>query len=57
MDRQSIFDRPAPPSLWVIVDESVLRRRIGSAKIMHDQLAHLAGLADRPKVTVQVVPA
>jgi transcriptional regulator with XRE-family HTH domain len=57
MDRQSIFDRPDPPSLWVIVDEAVLRRHIGSAKVMYDQLTHLADLADRPKVTVQVVPA
>jgi transcriptional regulator with XRE-family HTH domain len=57
MDRQSVLDRPDPPSLWVIVDEGVLRRRIGSAKIMHDQLMHLADVADRPKVTVQVVPA
>ena len=41
----------------MIVDEGVLRRRIGSAKIMYDQLTHLADLADRPKATVQVVPA
>ncbi len=57
MDRQSIFDLPDPPSLWVIVDEGVLHRRIGSAKIMYDQLTHLAEMADRPNVTVQVVPA
>jgi transcriptional regulator with XRE-family HTH domain len=57
MERQSIFDRPDPPSVWVIVDEGVLCRCIGSAKIMYDQLAHLADLAGRPKVTVQVVPA
>jgi len=57
MERQSIFERPDPPSLWVIVDEGVLRRRIGNPKIMHEQLAHLAELADRPRVTVQVVPA
>jgi transcriptional regulator with XRE-family HTH domain len=57
MERQSIFDRPDPPSLWVIVDEGVLRRCVGSAKIMYDQLTHLADLADQPKVTVQVVPA
>src|SRR5215472_10322003 len=56
MDRQSILDRPDPPSLWVIVDESVLHRRIGSTKIMYDQLTHLAEMADRPKVTAQVVP-
>jgi transcriptional regulator with XRE-family HTH domain len=57
MERQSIFDRPDPPSLWVIVDEGVLRRCIGSAKIMYDQLTHLVDVADRSNVTVQVVPA
>jgi transcriptional regulator with XRE-family HTH domain len=57
MERQLIFERPEPPSLWVIVDEGVLHRRIGSAKIMYDQLTHLAGLADRPNMTIQVVPA
>jgi transcriptional regulator with XRE-family HTH domain len=57
MERQSLFDRPDPPSVWVIVDEGVLHRCIGSAKIMYDQLAHLADMAGRPKVTVQVVPA
>src|SRR5215472_5871204 len=57
MDRQSIFDRPDPPSLWVIVDEGVLHRRVGSAKIMYDQLTYITEMADRPKITVQVVPA
>jgi transcriptional regulator with XRE-family HTH domain len=57
LDRQSIFERSDPPSLWAIVDEGVLRRRIGGEKIMHDQLVCLADVADRPRVTIQVVPA
>jgi len=57
MERQAILERPGPPSLWVILDEGVLRRRIGSGKIMHDQLAHLAEMSKRPKVTIQVIPA
>jgi Domain of unknown function (DUF5753) len=56
MERQLIFDRPEPPSLWVIVDEAALRRCVGGPKVMHDELAHLAEWADRPNVTVQVVP-
>jgi transcriptional regulator with XRE-family HTH domain len=56
MERQTIFDRPEPPSLWVIIDETVLHRCIGSAKIMYDQLMHLTDVADRPKITIQVVP-
>lgn len=56
MERQTIFDRPEPPSLWVIIDETVLHRCIGGAKIMYDQLMHLTDVADRPKITIQVVP-
>jgi len=57
MERQLIFERPDPPSLWVIIDEAVLRRHIGGAKIMYDQLIRLADMADRPTMTIQVVPA
>lgn len=55
-ERQAILDRARPPSLWVIIDETVLRRRIGDAKIMYDQLSHLAALAKRPSITLQVIP-
>jgi hypothetical protein len=56
MDRQRIFDRPDPPSLWVIIDQAVLQRLIGSRKVMYDQLGHLAQVAERPRTTVQVIP-
>ena len=55
--RQAIFDLPTPPKLWVVIDETVLHRLIGSRKIMYDQLAQLADTSRRPSVTVQVVPA
>jgi len=57
IDRQRIFDRPKPPSLWAVLDEGVLRRSIGGAKVMHDQLVHLAELAERPTVRIHIVPA
>lgn len=56
MERQAIFEQPRPPSLWVIVDEAVLHRRIGGEKVMRDQLSHLAEISQRPKITIQVVP-
>ncbi len=58
MTRQQILDRddPAPPLLWVLLDEHVLTREIGGPKVMHDQLARLADLARRPGITVQVIP-
>lgn len=57
IERQRIFGRPDPASLWIILDESVLHRCIGSSKIMYDQLSHLAELADQASFTIQVVPA
>jgi transcriptional regulator with XRE-family HTH domain len=56
MERQAIFGRPNPPTLWVIIDEAVLHRRIGNATIMHGQLTRLAELAVQPAITIQVVP-
>jgi Domain of unknown function (DUF5753) len=57
MARQGILDRPKPPEMWVLVDEAVLHRLIGSRKIMYDQLLHLADASCRQRITVQVVPA
>jgi DNA-binding XRE family transcriptional regulator len=55
--RQAIFAKPEPPHLWVVLDESVLHRLIGSPKVTHDQLVHLADLSERPYISIQVVPA
>jgi len=55
--RQAIFDKPVPPHLWAVLDESVLHRLIGTGKIMHDQLVQLADLAERPCISIQVIPA
>ena len=57
IERQAIFQPPNPPSLWAVIDEGVLRRRIGSAKVMCEQLEHLIAVSERSKITVQVVPA
>lgn len=56
MARQAIFDHESPPMVWVLLDESVLRREVGSAKIMVEAVTFLAGLAARPRVTVQLLP-
>jgi hypothetical protein len=56
MDRQKIFKSDQPPVLWVLLDESVLGRRVGDTQVMAAQLGHLAEMAARPHATVQVVP-
>jgi DNA-binding XRE family transcriptional regulator len=57
LERQSIFDRPSPPHVVAVLDESVLHRLIGSVAIMADQLAHVASVSERLHVSVHVLPA
>src|SRR6266851_6709696 len=45
MERQAILDRDDPPLLWVVIDEGVLRRPVGSADVMQAQVEHLAAMA------------
>ncbi|WP_329388478.1 helix-turn-helix domain-containing protein [Streptomyces sp. NBC_01351] len=42
--------------LWVVLDESALRRVVGSPGIMREQLEHLNYLSTQPHITVQVLP-
>jgi transcriptional regulator with XRE-family HTH domain len=55
MERQRLLDRANPPHLWVIMDETVLRRPVCSrAEVMRDQLDRLLEAAERDRVTLQV---
>jgi transcriptional regulator with XRE-family HTH domain len=56
LERAVILDRADPPDVVALIDELVLHRLIGSPEIMHEQLVHIADLAGRPYVCVQVVP-
>lgn len=56
MKRQEILTRPKPPRLWAILDESVIRRVVGSAEIMREQLGRLLDANESPHITLQVLP-
>jgi transcriptional regulator with XRE-family HTH domain len=56
MARQHVLDRDDPPNLWAVIDEAVLRRPPGGPAVMQGQLRHLADLAQRPNVTIQIIP-
>jgi len=56
MSRQDILRRETPPRVWAVVDEGALRRPIGGAKVMREQLTHLIDMCDHPAVTLQVLP-
>ncbi|KAB1149803.1 helix-turn-helix domain-containing protein [Streptomyces luteolifulvus] len=55
MARQRLLERPDPPHLWMIMDETVLRRPVsGRGEVMRDQLDKLLEFAERDRVTLQV---
>ncbi|GGP12685.1 helix-turn-helix domain-containing protein [Nonomuraea glycinis] len=56
LQRQIILSQANPPSLSVILDESVLLRCIGGPEVMTAQLAYLLDMMARPYVTVRIVP-
>ena len=55
MRRQKVLDREGL-QLSIVLDESVLKRRIGSDAVMYEQLQHLAREADRPNLTLRILP-
>lgn len=54
--RQAVLTRDDPPAAWFVVDEAALHRCVSSPRVMAAQLAHLAGVARLPNITIQVVP-
>lgn len=57
LERQGILSVARPPQFFAMLDEAVLRRCVGSPAVMAEQCAHLAQMAERPHVHIQVVPA
>jgi transcriptional regulator with XRE-family HTH domain len=56
LTRQEIITRESPPHFWSLVDESALRRHVGTTEVMRDQLTAMVELAAIPNMTLQVIP-
>ncbi|MCX4572185.1 MULTISPECIES: helix-turn-helix transcriptional regulator [unclassified Streptomyces] len=54
--RRELLRREDAPQLWAVIDESVLWRVLGSREVMREQLQYLVEMAQRPHVTLQIVP-
>ncbi|GAU70649.1 putative transcriptional regulator [Streptomyces sp. NBRC 110611] len=55
--RQQMLERPSGPlELWVVLEETVLRRPVGGKEVMLQQLDHLIEVAALPNVTIQIMP-
>ena len=56
MQRQSLLTQDNPLQLWVVLDEAVFRRTVGSRDVMDEQFDHLLAVSELPNVTLQVLP-
>lgn len=57
MRRQELLlGQSNPPLLFFILDESVIRRLIGDESVRQGQLEKLISMANRPEVTIEVIP-
>jgi hypothetical protein len=56
MRRQKLLVGPEAPRLWAVIDESVLHRPIGGAKVLKAQLDQLLELTTLSHIALQVVP-
>jgi transcriptional regulator with XRE-family HTH domain len=55
MRRQEVLTRNSPLDLSAVIDEAVLRRRVGSPEVMRNQLSHLIEVAQLPNVSLRVL--
>ncbi|WP_326811123.1 helix-turn-helix domain-containing protein [Streptomyces scopuliridis] len=54
LERQSLLTRPDAPVFWVVMDETVLHRPVGSSAVMRAQIDRLLAAAELPNVTLQI---
>jgi transcriptional regulator with XRE-family HTH domain len=54
--RQELLTSYDAPQLWLILNEAVIRRKVGSRVVMENQLKRLLEAAELPNLTLQVVP-
>ncbi|MFJ8882753.1 Scr1 family TA system antitoxin-like transcriptional regulator [Streptomyces sp. NPDC102402] len=54
--RAQLLVDPTTPLVWVVLDEAALRRHTGGRTVMGQVLRHIAALARRHRVIVQVLP-
>jgi transcriptional regulator with XRE-family HTH domain len=54
--RQSLLEKPAAPTLWVVMEEAVMHRVVGSTEIMREQIDRLLEVSELDHVSVDVVP-
>lgn len=56
MERQSLLTRKDAPRVWIVMDETALRRPVGGSDVMREQIDKLLDAVELPHVTLQIAP-
>jgi hypothetical protein len=56
MERQLVWQREQPPVGHFILEESILRRQVGSRQVMHDQFRQVLDQTDPVHMSFQIMP-
>jgi transcriptional regulator with XRE-family HTH domain len=54
--REDLLDSENHPSFQFMLDEAVVRRLVGGSSVMRRQLRRLIEVAEKPNVTVEIIP-
>ncbi|MFD8459138.1 helix-turn-helix domain-containing protein [Streptomyces antimycoticus] len=54
--RRRILDGPAQPVVWTLLDEAVIRRRVGGSQVMAEQLRRIGDMAEAGRIRLHVLP-
>jgi transcriptional regulator with XRE-family HTH domain len=57
VERQSLLDGEDAPHIVAVFDEGAILRPVGDEEVMRRQISHLIELAERPNITLQIVPS
>lgn len=56
LERQKLLGQSDPLHMWLVLDEVALLRPVGGREVMRGQLHHLIQAAQKPHITVQILP-
>ncbi|MER6383323.1 helix-turn-helix transcriptional regulator [Streptomyces sp. NPDC001250] len=56
LERARILENFHRPKAWSLLDEAVLRRKIGGPQVMCEQLRHIVALGESHRIRVHVLP-
>jgi hypothetical protein len=54
--QRQVLERSKPPIIHTVMEEACLTRMVGGPEVMERQLDHLAVMAKRPNITMQIAP-